>query len=71
MRTLIVLIVIAFFVTGCAQLLKLQGQAAEKAAQAIESYCKNTDEDFRAKFRAEVNAKAFPNSAQITCVAAQ
>lgn len=53
---------------GCAQLLKLQGQSAEKAAQAIEAYCKNTDAEFRAKFRAEVNARAFPNSAEITCV---
>jgi len=62
------MIVIFAAFTGCAQLLKLQGQTAEKAAQAIEAYCKNTDETFRAQFRAEVNAKAFPNSAQITCV---
>ncbi len=67
MRALAVLFSILFFTVGCAQLLKLQGQAAEKAAQGITEYCKNTDEAFRAKFRAEVNAKAFPNSAQITC----
>lgn len=68
MKALIALLTALFFVAGCAQLLKLQGQSAEKAAQAIEAYCRNTDADFRAKFRAEVNAKAFPNSAEITCV---
>jgi outer membrane biogenesis lipoprotein LolB len=66
MKTLSLIIAI-FMLSGCAQLLKLQGQAAEKAAQAIEQYCKNTDPDFRAKFRAEVNAKAAPNSAEINC----
>ena len=64
---LAIVLVTLFSIIGCAQLLKLQGQTAEKAAQAIEAYCKNTDESFRAQFRAEVNAKAFPNSAQITC----
>lgn len=63
----IAIVLLTLFVVGCAQLLKLQGQTAEKAAQAIEEYCKNTDADFRAKFRAEVNAKAAPNSAQIIC----
>ena len=63
----IAIVLLTLFVVGCAQLLKLQGQTAEKAAQAIEAYCENTDEEFRAKFRAEVNAKAFPNSAQIIC----
>ena len=62
-----ILIVTMLATVGCAQLLKLQGQTAEKAAQAIEAYCQNTEESFRAKFRAEVNAKAFPHSAQITC----
>ena len=62
-----ILIVTMLATVGCAQLLKLQGQTAEKAAQAIEAYCENTDATFRANFRAEVNAKAAPNSAQITC----
>ena len=66
MKLAIVLLTL-FSIIGCAQLLKLQGQSAEKAAQAIAVYCDNTDESFRAKFRAEVNAKAFPHSAQITC----
>lgn len=65
----IVALLVAMGIGGCAQLLKLQGQSAEKAAQAIEAYCDNTDADFRAQFRAEVNAKAFPNSAEITCAA--
>jgi hypothetical protein len=66
MKTLIVVLALASL-CGCAQLLKLQGQTAEKAAQAIEAYCKNTDATFRANFKAEVNAKAAPNSAEITC----
>lgn len=67
MKTLFVLIAVVML-SGCAQILKLQGQAAEKAAQAIEHYCANTDESFRADFRANVNEKAAPHSAQITCV---
>lgn len=68
MKTLVVLLA-AVALSGCAQLLELQGQSTEKAAQAIDAYCKNTDAAFRAKFRAEVNAKAFPHSAAITCAA--
>ena len=66
MKLAIVLLTL-FGITGCAQLLKLQGQTAEKAAQAIEAYCKNTDAAFRDGFRAEVNAKSAPNSIEITC----
>lgn len=66
MKMLSVLLAL-LMLSGCAQLLKLQGQSAEKAAQAIAAYCENTDAAFRAKFRAEVNAKAAPNSAAITC----
>ena len=64
---LAIILVTLFGIIGCAQLLKLQGQTAEKAAQAIEAYCKNTDETFRSGFRAEVNAKAAPNSVEIIC----
>lgn len=63
----ITLFVVLTGIFSCAQLLKLQGQGAEKAAQGIEEYCKNTDAAFRTKFRAEVNAKAAPNHAEITC----
>ena len=63
----LIIVAISAMSIGCAQLLKLQGQSAEKAAQAISAYCKNTDATFRANFRAEVNAKAAPNSAEITC----
>jgi hypothetical protein len=54
---------------GCAQLLKLQGQATTQAANGISAYCKNTDATFRARFEAEMNAKAVPNSASIFCAA--
>lgn len=66
MKVIVALIAVVAL-SSCAQLLKIQGQAAEKAAQAVEQYCKNTYSEFRAKFMAEVNAKAFPNSAEITC----
>ena len=62
-----VAIIAAVLLPGCAAVLKLQGQAAEKAAQAVTAYCANTDAAFRASFRTEVNAKAAPNSVEITC----
>jgi len=64
---LLSIVILAVSLTACAQLLKIQGQAAEKIAQGIGEYCKNTDAAFREKFRDEVNAKAAPNSAAITC----
>jgi len=60
-------LVMLFGVTGCSTLLKLQGQSAEKASQAIAFYCKNTDQLFREKFRAEINSKALPNQITIYC----
>ena len=53
---------------GCSTLLELQGQGAKQAANGIKAYCKNTDENFRLSFRAEVNKLAAPHSAQINCV---
>ena len=67
MKIAIIIVTLGIFASGCAQLLRLQGQATEKAAQGIEAYCKNTDPSFRTVFEAEMNAKAAPHSASITC----
>jgi hypothetical protein len=69
MKFFIALVLLCVFLTlpGCAALLKLQGQASTQAANGIAAYCKNTDAAFRAKFEAEMNAKASPNSASIFC----
>jgi len=56
-----------FGVSGCTQLLRIQAQAAQQAANGIAEYCKNTDETFRAKFRDDVNKIAAPNSVEIIC----
>lgn len=67
-RFLVVICLAGIALIGCAQLLKLQGQAEEKTVQGIEAICENTDEEFRAKFIAGVNEKAAPNSIQVNCV---
>ena len=67
MRVAVFATFVAFFVTGCAQLMELQDKSADKAADAISAYCKSTDEEFRTKFRASVNEAAAPHSVVITC----
>jgi uncharacterized protein YceK len=67
MMKILLMVMALLMLSGCQTLLRLQGQAATQAANGITAYCENTDEAFRASFRAEVNAKAAPNSASITC----
>jgi hypothetical protein len=71
MKLFIALVLACIFLAlpGCAALLRLQGQASTQAANGIAAYCKNTDATFRARFEAEMNAKAAPNSASIFCAA--
>jgi len=66
LKTILALLCI-LSLAGCAELLKLQGQAAEKTAQGVGYVCSNTDTEFRGKFVDEVNEKAAPNSIQIVC----
>lgn len=67
MKIIIPILVAAFFATACAQLMEAQSKTAEQVARGVAEYCKNTDEAFRTQFRAEVNAKAAPNSIIVTC----
>lgn len=66
-RIALYVVILAAALSACAALLRIQGQAAEKIAQGVEDYCQNTDATFRANFRAEVNAKAAPNSVAVHC----
>ena len=52
--------------SGCALLEPFQEEASDKAAIAVNKYCEQTDENFRADFRAAVNAKT-QHSIAITC----
>lgn len=65
MKTVILMSVVMLF--GCAQLMRAEDKSAAGVAKAITEYCANTDATFRAKFRAEVNAKAAPVSIKVTC----
>lgn len=52
---------------GCAQFMRVEDQAAEQTARGITKYCENTDQAFRERYRAKVNALAAPHSAAISC----
>lgn len=67
MKTVVALIFLSFTLFGCALLMQAQDRSAEQVSKAIEQYCKNTDEKFRNDFRAAINAKAAPNSIEVTC----
>lgn len=67
---LFAILILALFVfasNGCQVLSKFQTQAADKVAKGVAEYCKNTDAEFREKFRADVNAQAAPHSVQVEC----
>ena len=66
MKYLIIMISL-MLLPGCANMMGLVEDGADAAARGINEYCGNTDADFRAGFRAEVNEAAAPHSAAITC----
>ena len=65
MKYLAIITIMAF--TGCAQLNDLQSKSADQVAKGIKEYCKQTDQDFRDKLRADINAKAAPHSIVVNC----
>ncbi len=67
MRLGILLGITFWLVTGCALLEPYQEEAADKVADGIDRYCKETDENFRSNFREEVNSKTNGATIVVTC----
>ena len=65
MKLLTLALIIAL--AGCAQLMKVQDKSAEEVGRLVKQYCENTDQDFRNKLRADVNASAAPHTMEVTC----
>ncbi len=60
------IISIAFFLSGCASAMNILEDGPKAVARGVDSYCKETDPDFRKVFEAEVNART-DNSVNVTC----
>ena len=55
-------LLIALLLSGCAQITKLEGQADDALVKAVNKWCDNTDQEYRDKRRAAINAKLAPRS---------
>ena len=62
-----IVIAAVFTLAGCAQLQPVLERSAGKVAEGIDTYCEETDENFRTDFRAEVNAKTNGATIVVTC----
>jgi len=61
------LIIAVLLLGGCSQLARIQDKSADRVAGVISKYCSETDQEFRNKLRAAINAKAAPHSIAVTC----
>ena len=61
------LLVLVLFLSGCALLSKAEDRSADTIVDGINLYCKSTDQTFRDKYRALINAKATPNAIEVVC----
>ncbi len=55
------------FLAGCSQLQPVLERSSGKVAEGVDTYCQETDETFRAEFRAEVNSKTNGATIIVTC----
>lgn len=67
MKKSLSLITIALMISACSVLSPYEDKAAHKAAKIFDAYCSETNSEFRASFRAEVNAKMEKGSVVVEC----
>lgn len=63
----ILIVVLAFVVSGCSMLEPLQDKSADKIASLVEKYCAETDPVFRAQYRERINRKLNGRRIEVTC----
>lgn len=61
------LLTLAAILAGCGLLSPIQEQAAKKVADGVNTYCQETDANFRAKFREDVNAQTEGHTIRVDC----
>lgn len=65
------IILCGFALSGCANLLSLEGRAIDETVDALvegtDAWCDNTDQAFRDKVREQANAKLAPRSVAADC----